>query len=142
MKKKILLVLYVSLILSLFAQKSFAQQTIINVPSSEVLPIGGAIFKESNRFNPMNDGAATITPSFTFGTGHGSEISTGIATTLDGNTLVRGDLSAKKVWFLGASTRLTAGTTISPYLNQKETPGALLLHTFPIESKKPKLVLL
>ena len=124
MKKKILLFLYFLIISAFFAQECLAQQTIISVPSSEILPLGGVIFKESNRFNPMSDGFATIAPSFTFGTGYGTEISTGVATTLDGNTLVRGDISAKKVWFLGASTRLTAGATVSPYLNRKEVPGA------------------
>jgi len=112
---------------SLTHQSAEAQQTIINVPSSEVLPAGDLILKESNRFRPFSDGGyTTITPSATFGVGHGMEIFGAVGTALDGSTQVRGDIGAKKVWFLGKTTRLTAGGTISPYLNQHAQPDTFI----------------
>lgn len=116
--------LILALILAFHHSHVHAQQTIINVPSSEVLPAGEMVLKESNRFSPFQEGYATLTPSATFGIGKGFELSTGVGTTLDGEgTLVRGDFSAKKVWFLGSSTRLTVGGTISPYFSELNRPN-------------------
>ena len=107
----------------------FAQQTIINVPSSEILPVGQIMFKDSNRFRPFEpNGYANLTPSFTLGVGHGAEISTGIGASLDKeySTTVRSDISAKKVWFLGHSTRLTFGGTIGPSLSEAVHPNTFI----------------
>lgn len=103
-----------------------AQQTIINVPSSELLPAGSIILKDSNRYSPFLDGHATITPSATFGIGKGMELSTGVGTSFGDGTTVRGDIAAKKVWFLGPSTRLTTGGMISPYLSEHSRPNTFI----------------
>lgn len=127
MKNKIYLLLI--LLFSVFANplKVQAQQTIINVPSSEVLPQGDMIFKGSTRFRPFReDGFARVTPSFTVGAGHGIQFSGAVATTMGENNIVQGDISVKKVWFLGESTRLTTGGTISPYLNSTDKPDSFL----------------
>jgi len=103
-----------------------AQQTIISVPSSELLPAGDIILKESNKASPFSPGGyANLTPSLVMGLGRGLEFSSGVATTLEGNTLVRGDFALKKVFFLGDSTRLTLGGRISPYLNNDYAPDTL-----------------
>lgn len=131
--------LFLFLTLIIPSQLSYAEQTIINVPSSEVLPIGDILLKESTRARTFcTDEYATITPSMTLGIGHGGEISTGVGTTLDGNTLVRGNFSAKKVWFLGASTRLTVGGSINPYFTQSKTPDNLLYSHFSHRIKKTR----
>lgn len=126
-------------ILSLFAmlfmllavpcEKAFSQQTIINAPSSEVLPAGDMLLKGSSRFDTFSTGGnSSLVPSVTLGTGFGTELSTGVGTSIDGNkyTTVRGDFSAKKVWMLGNSTRLTTGATISPYFNQATMPNTFI----------------
>ena len=139
MTKKWLILIFFAIIFLNRGLGCSAQQTIINVPNDDVLPLGDMIFKESNRFSPFYpDGYATITPSTTFGTGRGTEISTGIATTLDGNTVVRGDISAKKVWFLGHSTRITTGATISPYLSQADRPNTFVFAHFSHRIKETK----
>jgi len=131
----IIIIFFVIVCLNL---KAFAQQTIINVPSSEVLPFGGILLKDSNRFSPFDDGYATITPSATFGLGHGFELSTGVATTLDKETFVRGDITAKKVWFIGNASRLTVGGTISPYLSESSRPNSFVYSHFTHRIKKTK----
>lgn len=113
-------------LLFLTESNAFAQQTIINVPSSEVLPAGQIMFKSSNRFRPFEpDGYASLTPALTIGIGRGMELSTGVNTSIDNdyNTSVRNDISAKKVWFLGNSTRLTVGGTIGPSLSEAVHPN-------------------
>lgn len=129
------------LIFFLFTACPFAgaQQTIINVPSSELLPAGDIILKQSNRFSPFSDGGyASLTPSFTMGLGHGLQFSSGINTSLSQENVVRGDFSAKKVWFLGNSTRLTMGGTISPYFSQSNHPDSFLYSHLSQRIKKTK----
>jgi len=116
---------------------AYAQQTIINVPSSEVLPAGDLILKDSNRYGPIN-GHSSLTPSVTIGTGFGTELSTGVATSFDGKTSVRGDIAAKKVWFIGSSTRLTVGGVISPYLNEHNNPNTFMYTHLSQRIKKTK----
>lgn len=117
----------------------FAQQTIINVPSSEVLPSGSLILKESNRFRPFAPGEYVgITPSFTLGVGHGIEVSSGVATSINDSTVVKGDISAKKVFFIGPSSRLTVGGTVSPYFSQHSTPDSFLYSHLSHRIKKTK----
>lgn len=100
-----------------------AQQTIINVPSSEVLPVGEIILKDSNRFRPFSpDEFVSITPSVTAGVGHGIEASGGVATSINDGVRVRGDVSVKKVTFITGSTRFTVGMRVSPYLSESSGP--------------------
>lgn len=132
---KLVLVLYSFCILN----PAIAQQTIISVPSSEILPAGDIILKNSNRFRPFYpDGYVTISPSSTIGIGHGMEISSAISTTLNGETRVRGDFSAKKVWFLGPSARITLGGTISPYMSQRSHPDSFVYTHFSHRIKETK----
>lgn len=99
-----------------------AQQTIISVPSSEVIPLGEVIIKQSTKFRPFGDDEfVNLTPTFTFGTGKGTETSLGAATALDGQTVVRGDFAVKKVFFIKESSRLTIGTRINPYFTGANT---------------------
>ncbi len=125
------------LIFACFSLSVHAQQTIINAPSSELLPAGDLIIKDSNRYTPLN-GYATFTPTTTMGLGRGMELSTGIATSLNKDTTVRSDIAAKKVWFLGSSTRLTMGGMISPYLNNNERPDSFIFSHFTHRIRKTK----
>ncbi len=108
--------------------KSFSQQTIINIPSSEMLPAGDIIFKQSTRFDAFHgdDNFVTLTPTATMGLGHGIEISAGAGTTLDSEATVKGAFSAKKVFFMGKSTRFTVGGTISPYFSENRSPDSFM----------------
>ena len=110
----------------LFFTQSFeveARQNIINIPSSEVLPAGSIGLKDSNRYTPnQSEGQFRNTPAITVGTGFGTEFSAGVATTIQEQSIVRGDFTFKKVFFLGSSTRLSVGTTISPCLTGGSSP--------------------
>jgi hypothetical protein len=140
--KKILSVIFFGFILLFQNQNVFAQQVIITVPSSEVLPVGNLIFKESNRFSPFApDSFIAITPSLTIGTGHGTELSGGVATSIDGDAIVRGDFAAKKVFFLGNSTRLTAGAKLNPYLTEEAAADTFLYSHLTKRIKKTKTTL-
>ncbi len=78
----------VVLILMFFvsSQSVFAQQTIITVPSSELVPTGDLFVKESNRFGTFSNGTnVSITPSATLGLGWNTQLTTGISTSLDKN---------------------------------------------------------
>lgn len=122
----------------IFAAPSIrAQQTIINVPSSEVLPAGDLILKDSNKYGPTN-GNSSIIPSMTLGIGRGMELTTGVGTTFNTGTIVRNDIAAKKVWFLGNSTRLTVGGNITPYLNEHSRPDSFLYTHVSQRIKKTK----
>ncbi|MDD3435648.1 MAG: hypothetical protein PHC64_00695 [Candidatus Gastranaerophilales bacterium] len=136
--KKIITFMFIFICLSSGAK---AQQTIINVPSSEVLPAGDIILKDSNRMRPFAPGQyASITPSVTLGTGFGTEITAGVGTSIDDNhnTNAEFDLSAKKVWFLGSATRFTVGGTLSPSFTQSVHPDSFLFSHFSHRIKKTK----
>lgn len=112
-----------------FQLKANSQQTIITVPSSEVLPKGSLLLKGSSNFDDFSGGKNfSMTPSVTVGSGHGIEFSSAVGTTFDAekNISVIGNISSKKVWFIGNATRFTAGGTISPYLNESIHPNSFL----------------
>lgn len=118
---------------------AYAEQTIINIPSSEVVPFGQMIIKSSNKISPFSDDLSSVlTPIFTFGTGKGIEFSTGAGTTLQEHTLVRGNLSAKKVFFIGSGSRLTIGGSVNPYLTETATPDTLLYTHFSQRIRKTR----
>lgn len=123
-RKRIFLYLIITILTMFYCSAmTDAQQTIINVPSSEVLPAGDFILKSSNRIMPFSsDQHGSITPTVTFGSGFGTEVSCGAVTSFDGQTIVRGDFAAKKVFFIGSSTRLTAGARINPYFTESSAP--------------------
>src|SRR5574344_766755 len=118
------------LILLLFCSNVvFVQQSIITVPSSDVLPTGHLILKESNKASPFGDvGNYQITPTMTFGTGWVTETSVGVATVITpyDSTSLKIDIAAKKVFFLGSKTRFTIGGRVSPYLNMGRTPDSFI----------------
>lgn len=111
------------LLASCWNLKAAAQQTIIQVPSSEILAPGELFVKESNRFKPFGENKfVTISPSVTAGIGFNSEISGGVATSIADDTVVRGDFAAKKAFLITGNTRFTVGTRINPYLADSVTP--------------------
>jgi hypothetical protein len=118
---------------------AFSVQTIINSPSSEILPQDTIIFKESN--NIPTDGLTRMGPSVIFGLGHGLEVSSGVSTFVSGDDPVRADISAKKVFFLNDSMRLTVGGRVSPYLNQKSEPDTFVYSHVSHRIKKTKTTL-
>ncbi len=131
MNKKIIPILVFSLVFCIRTtnQCANAEQTIISVPSSEVLPAEQIILKESNRLNPFSSSnSGVITPSVILGLGHGFEFATGVGTTInqDSESVVRGNLAIKKVFFINQSSRLTVGASVSPYLSLKATPDTVL----------------
>ena len=122
MKKFLLLVL----LLNFINISALAQQTIITVPSSDVLPGGEMILKQSNRFSTFGDNFVSLTPSFIMGTGKDTEISFGAGTTIREQTDVKLDIAAKKVFKFKSATRFTVGGRISPSLTAGKNPDSML----------------
>lgn len=104
----------------------YAQQTIISVPSSDVLPGGEVILKQSNRISPFGDGFVSLTPQATIGTGKGTEASIGVGTTIDDRTDVKLNLAAKKVFKIKRAARFTVGATLSPSLTEGKNPDSMI----------------
>lgn len=104
----------------------FAQQTIITIPSSDVLPGGEMILKQSNRFSTFGEDFVSLTPSFILGTGKDTEISVAAGTTIKDRTDVKLDIAAKKVFKIKSSTRFTVGGKISPSLTAGKNPDSML----------------
>lgn len=104
----------------------YAQQTIISVPSSDVLPGGEVILKQSNRISPFGDGFVSLTPQATIGTGKGTEASIGVGTTIDDRTDVKLNLTAKKVFKIKRAARFTIGATLSPSLTEGKNPDSMI----------------
>lgn len=105
---------------------AFSQQTIISVPSSDVLPGGEIILKQSNRLGPFGDEYANLTPSMIIGTGKGTEMSLGVGTNIRENTDVRLNIGAKKVFKIHRSTRFTVGGTLTPSLTEGKNPDSMI----------------
>lgn len=103
-----------------------AQQTVITIPSSDVLPGGEMILKQSNRFSPFGEGFVSLTPSFILGTGKGTEMSFAAGTSIRDRTDVKLDIAAKKVFKIKKATRFTVGGRISPSLTAGENPDSMI----------------
>ncbi|MCI1273814.1 MAG: hypothetical protein LKG27_05210 [Clostridiaceae bacterium] len=112
-------------VLTCFFTKTYAQQTIINVPSSDVLPAENMIIKTSVKTQLGDDKYTRITPTAIMGLGHGMDLSVGVPTKIneDFNTQASADVGLKKVWFAGPSTRITAGGSVAPSFNDSVTPS-------------------
>lgn len=123
--KKFVITFFIFLFLTV-QNYCFAEQTIITVPSSDVLPTGEIILKDSNRFTPWHDSFVSITPSLTIGSGKGTETSIAAGTTLDDTTSVKLDIATKKVFKAGKSTRFTIGGRITPNLTDGKKPNSFV----------------
>lgn len=104
----------------------FAQQTIVTMPSSDVLPGGEVILKQSNRYSPFGDSYASLSPQVIMGTGKGTEASFGVGTNIDDRTSVKLNLAAKKVFRIKRAARLTVGGTLSPSLTEGKNPDSMI----------------
>lgn len=105
---------------------SNATQTIITVPSSDVLPGGEIILKESNRFTPWHEAFVSLTPSVIMGTGRDTEMSFAVGTSIRDATSVKLDIGAKKVFKVGKAARFTVGGRVSPSLTDGGTPSSMV----------------
>ena len=123
--KKIIVTVLITLAL-VSGNFATAQQTIVTVPSSDVLPGGEVILKQSNRFTPWHESFVSLTPSIIMGTGKGTETFFAVGTTLDDGASVKLDIGSKKVFRIGKSTRFTIGGRISPNLTDGKNPNSLL----------------
>lgn len=123
--RKVLVTLLIALTLGL-GNVACANQTIISVPSSDVLPGGEIILKQSNKFTPWHESFVSLTPSVIMGTGKGTEASFAVGTTLDDGASVKLDLGVKKVFRIGKSTRFTVGGRLSPNLTDGKNPNSFL----------------
>lgn len=110
----------------LFIPTAAAQQTIITMPSSDVLPGGEVILKQSNRYSPFGDAFASLTPQIIMGTGKDTEASIGVGTNIDDRTSVKLNLAAKKVFRIKKATRFTIGATLSPSLTEGKNPDSMI----------------
>ena len=104
----------------------FAQQTIVTMPSSDVLPGGEVILKQSNRYSPFGEAYASLTPQVIMGTGWGTEASFGVGTTIDDRTSVKLNITAKKVFKIKKAARFTVGGTLSPSLTEGKNPDSMI----------------
>lgn len=138
MKKIKIYLLLVFLLVTLCNSNVFAVQSIVIIPSSDVIPFGNIRVKESNRFKPFNSGKyVTLTPSVTFGTGFNSEVTAGVATSMSTETRVKADMAAKKV-FIRGSNRFTVGTRLNPYLTSTVVPESFTYAHFSTKIRKTK----
>lgn len=119
----------------------FSQQTVITIPSSDVLPFGHMILKESNRFSPFGDGFVSITPNMILGTGKDTEVSFGVGTSIRDRTDVKLDMTAKKVFRIKKRTRLTVGGRLQPSLTAGEKPDSMIYAHTSFLVKKTKTTL-
>lgn len=116
-----------AIILTLIPTAAFAQQTIINVPSSDVLPYGEIILKQSNKFRPFGEGKyVSLTPQLILGTGKDTEISVEAGTNIEDTTSVKLNLTAKKVFRIKRAARFTIGGTLSPSLTEGQKPDSMI----------------
>ena len=105
----------------------FAQQTIITMPSSDVLPGGEVILKQSNRFSTFGNGFVSLTPQIIMGTGKDTEISIGAGTNIQSeDTSVKLNITAKKVFRIKKSVRFTVGGNINPSLTEGKNPDSMI----------------
>src|SRR5574344_1147300 len=132
--------LFFVLTVFLFSEQTSAQQMIITVPSSDVLPSGQVILKTSAKSQFTNSDYTKLTPTATIGIGHGMDFSFGVPTKIDKdyNTSTYGNIGLKKVWFVGNSTRFTAGGNISPSFNMPVTPDMYTYAHFSQKIKKTR----
>lgn len=119
---------YIALIgvVLIVSQSAFAQQNIINVPSSDVLPAGNIILKQSNKFSPFDNSYVSLTPSVIMGVGKGFEASVGVGTTISENNSTKMNIGVKKVFKYKKATRFTVGGTLSPNLTEGRNPDSML----------------
>ena len=105
----------------------FAQQTIITMPSSDVLPGGEVILKQSNRFSTFGNGFVSLTPQIIMGAGKDTEISIGAGTNIQSeDTSVKLNITAKKVFRIKKSVRFTVGGNINPSLTEGRNPDSMI----------------
>ncbi len=123
---KIIVGLFLVLLLLLSPLSAIAQQTIVTVPSSDVLPGGEIILKQSNRIAPFGSDSYSLTPQAIIGTGKDTEISVGVGTSIADSTSVKLNLAAKKVFRIKSSARFTVGGTLSPSLTEGENPDSMI----------------
>ena len=110
-----------------FPSAVLAQQTIITMPSSDVLPGGEVILKQSNRFSTFGSGFVSLTPQVIMGTGKDTEISIGAGTNINSeDTSVKLNITAKKVFRIKKSFRLTVGGNLNPSLTEGKNPDSML----------------
>lgn len=128
-------------ILFIAGSASFAQQTIVTMPSSDVLPGGEVILKQSNRFSPFGDKFVSLTPQLIMGTGKGTEMSFGVGTNIDDRTSVKLNITAKKVFKIKRSARFTVGGTLSPSLTEGRNPDSMIYAHGSYLCKKTKTTL-
>lgn len=118
--------LLLAIIIVLSGSPVFCQQTIINMPSSDVLPGGEVILKQSNRFSPFGSKFVSLTPQLIMGTGKGTEMSLEAGTNIEDTTSVKLNITAKKVFKIKRAARLTIGGTLSPSLTEGKNPDSMI----------------
>lgn len=111
---------------TLSCSPAFSQQTVINMPSSDVLPGGEVILKQSNKFSPFGNKFVSLTPQLIMGTGKGTEMSVEAGTNIEDTTSVKLNITAKKVFKIKRSTRFTVGGTLSPSLTEGTNPDSMI----------------
>lgn len=133
--------LFATILLFLAGTVVYAQQTILSVPSSDVLPGGEVILKQSNKFSPFGDNFVSLTPQMTIGTGKGTEASIGVGTNISDNNSVKLNLTAKKVFKIKRATRITIGGNLTPNLTEGKKPDSMIYAHTSFLVKKTKTTL-
>ena len=124
--KTVLITFLITILTVIGSLPTFAQQTIVTVPSSDALPTGEIILKQSNKFTPWHESFVSLTPSVIVGTGKGTESFFAVGTTMDDGASVKLDIGTKKVFKIGKSTRFTIGGRVSPNLTDGKNPNSFL----------------
>ena len=117
----------------LISNPSFALQSTINLPNSEITEKNDLFIKDVTVINP-NTAKGSTSPNITYGIGHNTELSLGvpvIMTFKDSRFTVKGAIEGKSVIYLGdKNNRLTIGGGVYPYLNKSICPEGFMFTHF------------
>lgn len=107
----------------------YAQQSILNIPSTDTVSAGKTNIKATIRFRPFRDEFVNSTPTITQGVGFDTEIYLGVPVGIERDTEfndfdseVNLNLGIKKAATITKTTRIAIGTQLSPSLQVAETP--------------------
>lgn len=120
------------------------QQTILNIPSTDVLDKGKTQVKGTVRFSPFQDGFVNGVPNVTHGLGFGTEMFLAFPIgaekdliSQDYNTLVQAGIGVKIGRFITPKTKIAAGWQIAPSLQNASTPATVAY--FLLSQSVPKI---
>jgi hypothetical protein len=139
MKLRIYFYLVFSFLLMFLQLEVFAQQNIINIPASDIVPSGEILLKETNDFWPFNpDEFVSLTPAVTVGIPYNINLTGGVGTSISDKTKVRARVGYKQVFIISEPLRFTIDSRLNPNLQSASTPSNITYAHFAAKIKKTR----